>query len=137
MLRQTPDSSTRRSGNRRTIRTTRARRAQPQERRRLPNAREEGDRDDDEVEDVPAVAEEVPRPAPVGADAERELDDEHDEAEVVDEIELFAVALVDSRIGLEPEHRRIRDDHDEDRRREPVRLDDAGEAVGDAHEQRG
>ena len=104
-----------------------------QERRGLPDARDEGDRDDDEVEDVPAVAEEVPRPSPVGPDAEAELDDEHDEAEVVDESELVAVTLVDARVGLETEHRRVRDDHDEDRRREPVRLDDAGETVGDAH----
>ena len=94
---------------------------------------DERDRDDDEVEDVPAVAEEVPRPSPVGPDPEHELDDEDDEAEVVDEIELVAVPLVDSGVGLEPEHDGVDDDHDEDRRREPVRGDDAGEAVGQAH----
>jgi hypothetical protein len=79
----------------------------------------------DEVEDVPAVPEEQPRPPAVRADPQRELDDEDDEAEAVDEVELVAVAIVDSLVRLQAEHDRVDDDHDEHRRREPVRRDDA------------
>ncbi len=49
---------------------------EPQERRVLADAGNEHRADHDEIEDVPAAAEEVPRPDPVGEDAEDELDDE-------------------------------------------------------------
>ena len=52
---------------------------EPQQRRVLAHARHEARRDDDEVEDVPAAAEEVARAVGEGGHAQDELDDEEPE----------------------------------------------------------
>ena len=56
----------------------------PQERRVLADAGHERQRDHDEVEDVPAVLEEVLRPRAERGDADDQLDDEDPEEDVVE-----------------------------------------------------
>ena len=69
---------------------------QAQQRRALAHARKERSRDDDEVEDVPAVAEEVLRTTAVRGDAEEQFDDEDAEENTVQQVERVAVVLDDS-----------------------------------------
>ena len=72
--------------------------------------------DDDEVEDVPAVPEELPRARPVRGDADHELDHEHADARGVHEIERRAPTVDDLVVRLKPEHDcvdRDRRDHDD------------------------
>ena len=57
---------------------------QAQQGRVLAQAGQEGGADDDEVEDVPALLEEVLGPAAVGGDPDRELDHEDAQAGVVE-----------------------------------------------------
>ena len=128
MLRHTPASSTQKSGRRRTIRTTRASRAS---RSRVDDSRTPGtnDRDHDEVEHVPPVAEELQRAPPVRAEPDRELHDEDRQADVVDEVELLAELFLEARVGLESQRDGVGDDHDHDHGREPGALRRSGRDV--------
>ena len=100
------------------------------QRRGLADAGDERDGDHDEVEHVPAAAEELQGATSVGADPDRKLDHEDPEADVVDEVERLAEAILDPVVRLEPERDGVGEDHHQDDGREPGCGDDAGEAGG-------
>ena len=80
-------------------------------------------RDGEEVEDVPALAEVVPRPREVGGDAKADLDGEDREAERVQQVEQVAVLALEPGVGLQPENEGVREDHRDDHRNEHRRVD--------------
>ena len=90
----------------------------PEQRRVLPQPRDERRADDDEVEDVPGIAEEVVGAAAVRGHAQRELGDEDAEEDLVQKVEEVTVLTGQALVGLQAEHDRVRQDDGENARRE-------------------
>ena len=96
---------------------------QPQQRGVLADARHEARRDDDEVEDVPAAADELARAVGEGGHAQGELDHEEPEDDPVGKAQLAPDRGVDRLVGLEAERHGVDRDDREHQRVEPRRLD--------------
>ena len=92
----------------------------------LPDGWDEHAADDDEIEDVPAVAEEVPWPAAVRGNAKDELDNEDAKAQFVHRDEHAAEIGHGRRIGLGAQHECVEDDDARDKGLEAVAVDEPG-----------
>ena len=106
---------------------------QAQERRVLADPRDEHREDHHEVEDVPAVSEELERTWPVRRHPDEELDDEDPEADAVDHEQPVAPAVDGALVRLQPEHGCVHRDRGDDDRGEGRRVDDASEGVTFGH----
>ena len=104
---------------------------EPQQRRVLAEGGYEGRADHDQVEHVPAAAEEVLRAAAVRGEAEQQLGHEDAEEDVVQQLQRAAGVAVDLLVGLEPKDRGVGQDHQGDEVGEGVRLDDAVAGLGE------
>src|SRR5690606_31206213 len=87
----------------------------------------EGDRDDGEVEHVPAAAEEAQA---VDEQLERKLDHEHGECAAVEREQQAAGLVHGGGGGFEAERDRVDDDHDDDEALEGGGFDEALESRG-------
>ena len=115
MLRPRPTITTRRPGNDRDEPRDPQQPNHPEQRHALANPGQIGQTDDQEVEEVPAAAEELLRAPAVRRDAHRDLEREQTEEDVVQNREQVAVLFVDRVIGFEPDDDGVRQNREHDR----------------------